>query len=74
MRERNEDTYTNVEFSNTQISSAWEEILRTCIEISNEILIPGDFGSHIVRGTFLGPLEKKRETCSVKMLIGIKYS
>ncbi|XP_028394142.1 uncharacterized protein LOC114518358 [Dendronephthya gigantea] len=67
-KNQNENTYTNVFASNAQSNSTSAEILRTRIEISNEILIPGAFGFHVVRGTFLGHLEKERKTCSVKML------
>ncbi len=67
---RKENTYTNVAFSHTLETSGWEEILRTSIEISDETLIPGEFGITVVRGTLFCPLEKTKEWCCVKMLKG----
>ncbi|CAB4042097.1 Fibroblast growth factor receptor 1, partial [Paramuricea clavata] len=64
----NENTFTNVGFSGTVPKSAWKEILRTSIEISNETLIPGEFGVTVARGTFSCSDEKRKELCSVKML------
>jgi hypothetical protein len=69
-KRQNESTYTNVAFSATPANSAWKEIIRASIEISNETLIPGEFGITTVRGTLSFPLKKKKEACSVKMLKG----
>ena len=66
----NENTHTNPAFSNTLAKPAWKEIQRTSIEISNETLIPGDFGSKVVRGTFSCILRKNKEACSIKLLKG----
>jgi hypothetical protein len=68
----NENTFTNVGFSDTLPKPAWswKEIIRTSIEISNETLMPGEFGVTVARGTFSCSVEKRKESCSVKMLKG----
>ena len=66
----NENTHTNPAFSDTLAKPAWKEIQRTSIEISNETLIPGEFGIKVVRGTFSCVLRKNKEACSIKLLKG----
>ncbi|XP_028394789.1 hemicentin-1-like [Dendronephthya gigantea] len=63
---QSENIYMNVAFENTSITPAWKELPRTWIETSNKILTSGDFGYHVVQGTFVSPLEKERKPCSVK--------
>ncbi|XP_028413458.1 titin-like isoform X2 [Dendronephthya gigantea] len=63
-----ENTYQNVAFSDGEMNSAWKEILRNLIRISDEVLIPGNFNFQVVRGTIFSPLEEKRTACSVKLL------
>ena len=53
---------------------AWDEIPLKSIEISKDTLIPGDFSSTVVLGTFSCNSGKQRETCSIKMLKGTNES
>ena len=67
--ESNKDKCNSVEIKSTS-KPVWKEIPLKSIEIFNDSLIPGSFGSTVVRGTFSLNSGKKRETCSVKMLKG----
>ena len=70
-RKQKENTHTNLAFSHTFVKPAWKELQRTSIEISNETLVPGDYGIKVVRGRLIpGCLGKNKEPCSVKMLKG----
>ena len=69
-RKQNENTHINPAFSHTFVKPAWKELQRTSIEISNETLVPGDYGITVVPGRFSGSLGKNKEPCSVKMLKG----
>jgi hypothetical protein len=65
-----ENMFTNVAFRDESTRSPWKEILKTSIEISDEIIIPGNFGIALVRGTFSRTRGGKKQSCSVKLLKG----
>ena len=72
-RQQKENSYTNPAFAETWTKPAWQEIQRTSIEISNETLIPGEFGITVVRGTLASVLKKNKEACYIKMLKGNNF-
>lgn len=65
----NENTYTNMAFSDTLSHSSWKEIRRTSVVLSKDTLIPG-FKVTVVHGTYSGDQENKKEACLVKMMKG----
>ena len=67
---RNENTYTNMAFSEKLSKSTWKNILRTSIEVLGETIIPGEFGFTVCRGTLSCSDGKTKEACLVKILQG----
>ena len=65
----NENTYTNMAFSDTLSHSSWKEIRSRSIVLSKDALIPG-FKVTVVHGTLSGDRENKKEACLVKMMKG----
>ena len=69
-KRQNENAYANLAFSETLKNPEWTEFPRTSIEICNETLVSGEFGTKVVKGNFTYSLAKNKRTCSVKMLKG----
>ena len=67
--ESSKDKCTSVEIKSTS-KPAWKKIPLKSVEIFNDSIIPGNFGSIVLRGTFSLNSGKKRETCLIKMLKG----
>ena len=67
-KNQNKGSFKNTAFFNTASSAGWMEILRPSIEISDETLIPGEYGAIFAQGSVA--CEKKNEACSLKMLKG----
>ena len=68
--EQGDNVYENDGFTQTNTTKSWDEISRTSIELTKNVLVSGQFGVIVVEGKVRRSLLVS-EPCSVKLLKGM---